>query len=97
MAQLRPKAMASFASFFYSWILHSVACSYVVMDVAIFRDIDPCSSCVNQPPNARWLLARLILDPEDIDDSFIRNVCSHTDYTALYRRRWQQRQFSLAA
>jgi hypothetical protein len=28
-------------------------------------------------------------DPEDGGDTFLRNVCSHTDYMALYPRRWQ--------
>jgi hypothetical protein len=36
-----------------------------------------------------WFLARLIFDHEDRDDTFPRNVCSHTDYTALYLKRWQ--------
>jgi hypothetical protein len=39
---------------------------------------------------ACWLLARLIFVPEDGVDTLLRNVCSHTDYTALYPRRWQQ-------
>jgi hypothetical protein len=36
-----------------------------------------------------WFLVRLIFDPEDLGDMFLRNVCSHTDYTALYPIKWQ--------
>jgi hypothetical protein len=36
---------------------------------------------------ARWCLAVLIFYTEDGGDTFLRNVCSHTDYPALYRRR----------
>jgi hypothetical protein len=32
---------------------------------------------------ARWLLARLIIEPEDGGDSFLRNISSHTDHTEL--------------
>jgi hypothetical protein len=35
-------------------------------------------------PAACWFLAWLILGLEDGSDAFIRNVCYHTDYTALY-------------
>jgi hypothetical protein len=28
-------------------------------------------------------------EPQDGRDTFLRNVGSHTDYTALYPRRWQ--------
>jgi hypothetical protein len=38
---------------------------------------------------SRLFLARLIFDPEDGGDTFLRNVGSYTDYTALYPRRWQ--------
>jgi hypothetical protein len=34
-----------------------------------------------------WILARLIFDPEDGDDTFLRKVGSYTDYTALCLRR----------
>jgi hypothetical protein len=44
------------------------------MDVAIFRVI-------------HGFLAPLILDTEDRDDMFLRNVSPHTDYTVLYLRR----------
>jgi hypothetical protein len=37
---------------------------------------------------SRWFLARLIFDPEDWGDTFLRNVSSYTDYTALYPRTW---------
>jgi hypothetical protein len=33
---------------------------------------------------ARQFLSRLIFDPEDGSDKFLRNVGSYTDYTALY-------------
>jgi hypothetical protein len=36
---------------------------------------------------ALWFFARLIFDPEDGSDTFLRNVGSHTHYTALYPRR----------
>jgi hypothetical protein len=32
---------------------------------------------------------RLIFYPEDGSDTFLRNVGSHTDYTALFPRIWQ--------
>jgi hypothetical protein len=32
---------------------------------------------------ARWLLARLIIDPEVGGDKFLRNISSHTDHTEL--------------
>jgi hypothetical protein len=36
-----------------------------------------------------WLgIPRLILDPENGSDNFLRNIGSHTDYTAPYPRRW---------
>jgi hypothetical protein len=38
----------------------------------------------------RWFVVWLTFDPEDGDDIFLRNVCSHVNYTALYIRRWQQ-------
>jgi hypothetical protein len=40
-------------------------------------------------PQVAWFLARMIFDPEDWGDMFLRNVGSHTDHTALYLRRWQ--------
>jgi hypothetical protein len=36
------------------------------------------------PPAPRWFLPRLFFDPEDGVDTFLRNVGSPTDYTALY-------------
>jgi hypothetical protein len=35
-----------------------------------------------------WFRLRLI-DPEVGSDVFLRNICSHTDLTALYPRSWQ--------
>jgi hypothetical protein len=54
------------------------------MSVADFWDIEPCRLYVNL---LRAILVRLIFDPEDGADTFLRNVGSHTDYTALYPRR----------
>jgi hypothetical protein len=31
----------------------------------------------------------MIFDPEDGGDTFLRNIGSHTVYTALYPRRWK--------
>jgi hypothetical protein len=39
--------------------------------------------------DTRWFVARLIFDPEDESDVFLRNVCSRMDYMGLYPRRWQ--------
>jgi hypothetical protein len=39
-------------------------------------------------PVAPYFLARLIFEPENGGDTFLRNVCSHMDYTAIYPRRW---------
>jgi hypothetical protein len=54
------------------------------MKVAIFWDIAPCSPYVNQRLGwhllARWFRARLIFDPEDGGDKFLRNSDSCTDY-----------------
>jgi hypothetical protein len=41
----------------------------------------------NQPSKKSlpsWFLARRIFDPEDGSNVFVRNVGSHTNYTALY-------------
>jgi hypothetical protein len=35
-------------------------------------------------------IGRLIIYPEDGDNTFLRNIGSRTEYTALYRRRWQE-------
>jgi hypothetical protein len=42
---------------------------------------------------AHWCLSRLIFDPEDESDTFLRNLCSCTDHTALYPSRWQLSRF----
>jgi hypothetical protein len=71
----------------------------VVIDI-IFWDTAPCSLHVNwrfggtyhlhfQGRKSRWFLARLIFCPEDGGYTFLREVGSHMDYTALYLRRWQ--------
>jgi hypothetical protein len=39
------------------------------------------------PPAVSWSLPRLIFDHENGGDSFLRNVCSHTKYMAVYPRR----------
>jgi hypothetical protein len=60
------------------------------MNAAIFWDISPCSPYGNrrfggiyhnhtQCRAARWFLARMIFDPEDGGDMFLRNVGSYTD------------------
>jgi hypothetical protein len=75
----------------------------VVMNVAIFWDIAPCSPYLNQRFEgtyqlhlegkkslpARCFIARLISDPEDGGDTFLRNISSNTENTELYPRRWQ--------
>jgi hypothetical protein len=50
---------------------------------SIFR-----ASKAGEPP-LRWFLARLIFEPKDGCDTFLRNVRRHTDYTELYPRWWQ--------
>jgi hypothetical protein len=55
----------------------------VVINVYNFKDVEPCSPYVSQQPVTCRFLAWLILDPEDGGDIFPRNICSHTDYTAL--------------
>jgi hypothetical protein len=52
----------------------------VFMDVTIFCDITP---------DARMFLSHLFFYPEDGNDKLISNIGSHTDYKALYPRRWQ--------
>jgi hypothetical protein len=52
----------------------------VVMKSINFWDMTPCSTC--------WFLLNYFFDPEDGDDTFLRNVgCNSTDYTASYPRR----------
>jgi hypothetical protein len=60
----------------------------VVMNVATFWDIVACSPHVNRYFLATcysWFLSLLIFNPEDGGDTFLRNVSSHTDYTASTR------------
>jgi hypothetical protein len=66
----------------------------VVMDVAVFWGIVPCSVCEptyrlhpGGPPATLWFLAQLIFDPEDGDDKFLQNVSSRIDCTLLYPTR----------
>jgi hypothetical protein len=77
----------------------------LLLNVAVFWDIAPCSPNVNRrfggtyhlhlrgldgyEPATRWFLARLIFDPEDGGDTFLRNVYSQANCTPLYLRRWQ--------
>jgi hypothetical protein len=42
----------------------------------------------NKPAAGIPFLVWPIFYPEDEGDTFLRNVSSHTDYTALYIRRW---------
>jgi hypothetical protein len=56
---------------------------------AIFWDLALCNPYMNQDfdgyaPAVRWYLARLIFEPEDGGNIFIRNIGSRTDYTVLY-------------
>jgi hypothetical protein len=55
------------------------------MNADILSDRAPCSPYVNRPA-ARWLPARLIFDPEDGGDTFLRNFGSHTDDGATYQK-----------
>jgi hypothetical protein len=66
----------------------------IVQKVAVFQDTAPCSQQINRRFSktyhlhlGRGFLARLIFDPEDGGDTFLRNVGSYTDYTALYPTR----------
>jgi hypothetical protein len=63
----------------------------VVMKVAIFWDIAPCSLQMQRRFSGTChvlvlYLVRLIFDPEDGGDTLLRNAGSYTDYTALYCR-----------
>jgi hypothetical protein len=62
----------------------------VVMKFAIFWDIALCSLYMSWLGYLPSLVScSLIFDPEDGGDTFLRNVGSYMDYTALYPRRWQ--------
>jgi hypothetical protein len=72
----------------------------VVMTVAIFWDIAPCSSHVKrrfggtyrfhfQGRKSAELQAGFFFDPEDVGATFLRNVASYAEYTALYPRTWR--------
>jgi hypothetical protein len=37
---------------------------------------------------SRWFIVRLIFDPEDGSDTFLKNVGSYADYTTQHPRRW---------
>jgi hypothetical protein len=54
------------------------------MNVAIFWNIAPWIDVLETQTPARGLfIAWLIFDAEDGSDVFLRNICSHTDYTTL--------------
>jgi hypothetical protein len=63
------------------------------MKIVILWDTAPCShdpmAHSVYPPALTLVSCWLFCDPEDGGDTFLRNVGSHTDYTALYPRRWQ--------
>jgi hypothetical protein len=46
---------------------------------AIFWDIALCSPYMGLDTRSRWFLARLIFDPENGGDTFLRNVDSYTE------------------
>jgi hypothetical protein len=43
----------------------------------------------HQPTKKLAAFARLIFDPEDGGNIFLRNIGPHTDYTAPHPRRWE--------
>jgi hypothetical protein len=52
------------------------------IEVAMFRVIGPCSPYVQHFTKAlaaSWFLVRLVFEPEDGDDMYLRNVGSDTD------------------
>jgi hypothetical protein len=67
------------------------------MNNAVFWDVAPCSSCVNQrfggtyrlaaATCSRWFLSRGFFYPEDGGYTFLRNVGSHKNYKAPHPRR----------
>jgi hypothetical protein len=48
----------------------------------------PCTTDIAAGLLIAQCLARLVIDPEDGGETFLLNAVSHTDYTALYPRRW---------
>jgi hypothetical protein len=88
MAQLYPRALGK----------RFQVLTVLVMNSAIFRDTALCSTYVSRRFRGTWpgipaachILARLTFDAENGGDTFLRNVGSHTHYTALYPRGWQR-------
>jgi hypothetical protein len=80
--QVRSKVMFQWIAFH---IVEFEVLTAVVMNVAIFWDIAPCSSY-----GYTLVLAWLIFDPEGGGDMVLQNISSHLDYTAPFPQRWQQ-------
>jgi hypothetical protein len=79
----------------YCWVCVLTA---VDMNVAIFWNMAPCSPYVNRRFEATYnlhLQGRKSAEQETSvyrvprGDNFLRNVCSHTDYTAVCPRIWR--------
>jgi hypothetical protein len=75
------------------WDLHTLSIKFKFcnetlesLSGSIFWVMTPCSLHMNLL--ARLFLARLIFYPENGGNTFLRNVGSHTDYAALYRKRY---------
>jgi hypothetical protein len=61
------------------------------MNVAIFWDIAPVIPYLKRLATFCKLVSCLAdFDPEDGGDTRLRNVGSHTEYAALYPRRWHK-------
>jgi hypothetical protein len=70
------------------------------MNIAVFWDIAPCSPYVNRRFGETYHLQlqdrkirrarnqRTVFDPDDGNDTFLRNVGSDKYFTALYVRIW---------
>jgi hypothetical protein len=69
----------------------------VVIDATILWDIVSCSPYVNRRFGGKYHLhlqgrksVEQEISKEQNPDTYLRNVGSHTNYTALYTRTWQQ-------
>jgi hypothetical protein len=85
-----------------------VLTAVIMNSTAMFWDIAPCSPYVTQRFGRAYHLhlqgrksaeqetcvQEMARYAEDGGDTFFRNVCSHTDYTALYPRAWATLMFS---